>query len=355
METRPAKPHPLDTLTAPPMEVASKHELRRLLAMALGVVVATASAQELNADTQGRIEFISYTPKTMFDLVRERRQNWQAQHVWGDLTLPRGGGVKVPAIVLMHGSGGIGPAMKQWVDAFNDIGVATFVVSSFEPRGVKQTIDDQTQVPAGANVVDALQALQLLATHPRVDAARVGVMGFSRGGSVAFQVALEPIRRAVIKSALKFALHIPAYAGCNQVYWSSNTTKAPILNLLGKDDDYTTAEPCEQLARRYADAGTNVRTIEYPGAHHAWDSVSGVTYLPNATSSAACGVIRWDIEPWTITAEGTGQRIEPAEAGNYLNACMQHGVHVGRNEEAFKQSRKDAVVFVRELFFPGQP
>ena len=31
-----------------------------------------------------------------------------------------------------------------------------------------------------ANLADALAALKLLATHPRIDPARIGVMGFSR-------------------------------------------------------------------------------------------------------------------------------------------------------------------------------
>lgn len=336
------------------MKIFHMAALRYLPAATLAGALSTVNAQALDADTQGRIEFDSFTPKTMFDLVREHRQNWAEQRVWGDLTLPKTGDAKVPAMVLLHGSAGIGPGMKQWVDAFNDIGVATFVVSSFEPRGEKQTMDDQSRVPYAANVVDALQALQLLAAHPRIDSGRIGVMGFSRGGSVAFQLALEPIRRSVVKSDLKFALHIPTYAGCNQVYWSQQITRAPILDLLGEDDDYTTAEPCVQLDKRYADAGAVVRTIKYPGAHHGWDGLANVFYLPAATSGAACGVARWDMETWTITTERTGQRIDPATLGDFLKSCTQRGVHAGRNETAFRQSRKDAQAFVREVFFAGR-
>src|ERR1700712_435946 len=110
-----------------------------LLALA-ALTLATLSpahAHALDATAHGRIEFQSYTPKTMFDLARERRQDWVPVTMWGDLSFPDKAAGPVPAIVLIHGSGGIERSMAQWVDAFNDIGVATFVVHVFEARGVK--------------------------------------------------------------------------------------------------------------------------------------------------------------------------------------------------------------------------
>ncbi|MDW3687853.1 dienelactone hydrolase family protein [Cupriavidus sp. CV2] len=323
----------------------------RLLLAAAIILSQVVAAQTLSPETQDRIEFNSFTPKTMFDLARENRENWAEQKVWGDLSLPKTDAVKVPAIVLMHGSAGVEASMAQWVQAFNEIGVATFVVYVFEPRGVKRTAEDQTLVPYAADVMDAFQALQVLAGHPRIDATRIGVMGFSRGGSATFQTAEEPLRRAVIKSDLKFALHIPVYAGCNQVYWSPQITKAPLLNLIGDDDDYTLPEPCVRLAKRYADAGALVRTIQYAGARHSWDGMYPVTYLPRATSAAPCGVLRWDIEPWTITAERTGETIDPSNLKAFFSKCSKLGTHVGRNESAFQKSRSDAQAFVREVFF----
>jgi dienelactone hydrolase len=328
---------------------------RPLVCVAFATALLAAHAQDLKPDTQGRIEFASFTPKTMFDLARNRRQNWIEQKVWGTLSLPDGAGTKVPAIVLMHGSGGIERSMEQWVSAFNEIGVATFVVDSFWPRGVRSTVADQTLVPSSANLMDAFQALQLLATHPRIDASAIGVMGFSRGGSAAFQATLEPLRRVALKSDLRFALHIPVYAGCAQYYWSPEISKAPILNLVGEADDYTTAESCEKLAARYADAGAAIRTIKYAGAHHSWDGTYGVTWLSNATTAVPCGTIRWDIDTWKITAENTGQMIDPFKLEAFFNDCRKRGVHVGRNEQAFMQSRKDAQAFLKEVFFASAP
>jgi dienelactone hydrolase len=285
----------------------------------------------------------------MFDLARERRQNWKKQEVWGDLHFPEGSAGKVPAIVLMHGSGGIEASMAQWVNAFNEIGVATFVVSSFAPRGVSSTVDDQTRVPAAASLADALVALELLAAHPRIDPSRIGIMGFSRGGSVAFQTAIEPLRRAIVKSDLKFAFHISAYGGCNQFYWSPQISAAPMLNLVGEADDYTTAASCEMLAARYAAAGATIRSIKYAGAHHSWDGMYPVHALPNATTAVPCGPIRWDIDTWRITTERNGEAIAADRLDAFFGTCMRRGVHVGRNELAFQQSRKDVQEFVKEV------
>ncbi|GAB3252003.1 dienelactone hydrolase family protein [Chitinimonas naiadis] len=310
-------------------------------------------AQTLQADTQGRIDYASFTPKTMYDLARERRENWAPQPVWAYLSLPKDAHQPVPAMVLMHGSAGIEDSMAQWVATFNEMGIATFVVSSFEPRGVTRTVEDQSLVPPAATLMDGLLALQVLSTHPGIDAKRIGIMGFSRGGTVAFRTAIEPLRKAVLKSELKFALHIPVYSGCNQVYWSPQVSKASIINLVGEADDYTTAAACEQLARRYASAGANIRTIRYANANHSWDGTYPVHYLPNATTDTPCGTVRWDIESWKITAERTASLLDPAKLDQFFKGCVKLGAHVGRNEQAYLQSRRDVQALVREIFLLG--
>src|SRR6185436_13242520 len=127
-------------------------------------------------------------------------------------------------------------------------GIAAFVVDSFTPRSIRQTATDQSQLSTAANVADALAALRLLATHPRLDPARIGVMGFSKGGQVALYTALEPFRKAVIADATRFAAHIPLYPYCNDWPVAAQLDGAPILMLLGGKDDYTPAAPCQDYA-----------------------------------------------------------------------------------------------------------
>ena len=326
-----------------------------LLALAAAGMPAARAQSTTTDPTVTRVEFDSYTPPTMYDLARERRQNWAPQRVWADMTMPRmrDGEGPVPAMVIMHGSAGIEANTKMWVAALNSIGVATFVVSSYEPRGVIRTVEDQTLVPPAANLMDGLQALQVLGEDPRIDPERIGVMGFSRGGAVAFRSAIEPLRHAVIKTDLRFALHIPLYAGCNDVYWSRQVTGAPILSLVGAADDYVGAAGCVSLAAKYAEAGAPIRTVKYAGAGHSFDATYAVTWLPKASVSTPCGVVRWDIEPWTIHSELTGATIDPAKLTDFYKACTKFGAHAGRNEAAATQARTEVINFVRKIFFPA--
>ena len=151
----------------------------------------------------------------------------------GTLRLPAGAD-RVAAMVVAHGSAGVSEEREGWwAERLGEAGFATFVVDSFGPRGVRQTATDQGQLSTAANVADALAALALLTTHPRVDPARIGVIGFSKGGQVPLYTALEPCRRAVVDEATRFAAHVALYPYCSDWYVAERVTSAPLLLLLG--------------------------------------------------------------------------------------------------------------------------
>ncbi|HET8533473.1 MAG TPA: dienelactone hydrolase family protein [Methylomirabilota bacterium] len=87
--------------------------------------------------------------------------------------------------MIAHGSGGVDTREAAWADRLGALGFSTFVVDSFTPRNVRETATDQARLPTAANVADAMAALRLLATHPRIDPDRIGIVGFSKGGQVA--------------------------------------------------------------------------------------------------------------------------------------------------------------------------
>jgi poly(3-hydroxybutyrate) depolymerase len=102
----------------------------------------------------------------------------------GVLRLPKLGTEKLPAVVLLHGSGGTGGSgspIDEWSRELNEIGVATFAVDSFAGRGIIETVTDQTRLGRLNMIIDPYRALDLLAKHRQIDPARIAVMGFSRG------------------------------------------------------------------------------------------------------------------------------------------------------------------------------
>src|SRR5437764_8445943 len=115
--------------------------------------------------------------------------------VAGELRLPTRGTGRVPAMILVHGSGGIGSNVHRWAEDLNRLGVATFILDGFSPRGIGETISNQDQLGRFAMLVDAYRALALLARHPRIDAARIGLMGFSRGGLITLYAGLRRFQK----------------------------------------------------------------------------------------------------------------------------------------------------------------
>jgi dienelactone hydrolase len=90
--------------------------------------------------------------------------------------------------VLVHGSGGVSPREDRWADELRQAGAATFLLDSFTGRGIAFTAEDQSQLSSLAMIGDAYRALELLATHPRIDPARIANQGVAgqrapRGGN----------------------------------------------------------------------------------------------------------------------------------------------------------------------------
>jgi dienelactone hydrolase len=297
----------------------------------------------------GRIEFRSVTPNGPTQLMR-RSYPSEGIVVVGDLVLPPNAAARVPAMVIAHGSGGILPGREDaWARRLNAIGIASFTLDSFGPRGLKSTAMDQGRLSTMANLADALYALRLLATHPRIDATRIGVIGFSRGGQVALYSALEPLRHSVIGDELRFAAHIALYPSCSIPYRAKQVTGAPILMLLGADDDYTPPRFCRAYADWFRGKGAPVRISEYAGAYHDFDIADPPRFVSGLQTARACNA-QVDVETATVRRLDTGEALRGPAVGEYLRSCTQRGATMGGNPAALAQAESDVAAFLSETF-----
>ena len=106
------------------------------IAVMLGLVLACGS-QEAKAPAVrpaqvARMEIHSFPSMTLTDQeFLTGQKEGKPVTIAGELRLPRPGNDRLPAVVLLHGSGGVSGNVLDWEQDLNAMGVATFVLDSF--------------------------------------------------------------------------------------------------------------------------------------------------------------------------------------------------------------------------------
>jgi dienelactone hydrolase len=265
--------------------------------------------------------------------------------VAGELRLPKGTTEKFPVVILIHGSGGVSPAADVWARDLNSVGVAAFILDAFTGRGIINTNADQSQLDSIAMMHDAFASLGKLATHPRIDPARIAVMGFSKGAVAAIYSSNRRFQAAYGPSNAQFAAHIGLYTPCNITYKDDNkVSDKPIRLFHGIADDYVSIEPCRSYVKRLKDAGADITLSEYPDAHHAYDNATYVNTVaaPNAQTTRNCLIVEGD--------RGALLNSKTNQPYSLNDACVEKGPHIGYNEAAHKATVEAVKQFLTSRF-----
>lgn len=271
--------------------------------------------------------------------------------VSGELLLPPGAG-PFPAMVAVHGSGGVNKDLKKhYATALNAAGIAAYFPDSFGPRGVTRTVEDQSAVTVRDMIGDAYGALRALAKDSRIKADRIGVMGFSKGGTVTVQSAIARVRKRTAEGDETFAVHVAFYPGCGSQFREPATTGRPLLVMVGAKDTYTGTENCVAYVDAIKKAGGDVRLIVYPEAEHGWD---GTTFWknPRGENYRRCLFAENADGTWTERTSGVqtndarGRPI-PGAAGKAMATCRTLGVEGAAHGETKAQSLKELLDFIR--------
>ena len=214
---------------------------------------------------------------------------------WYRTEAPAAGGL-APAIVLLHGCGGpydrpgaLSKRMHEYAALVNALGMHALVTDSLTPRGERelctQRVGDRA-ITQTHRRRDALGALQWLAAQPGVDATRIGLMGWSHGGS-AVLATLQRGHSETEASTVRPAFGVAFYPGCADPLRRRWQASAPLLMLLGGADDWTPAAPCEALARQAE--GPPVQVETYAGAYHGFDGTAPVRLRRDVPNGAHPG------------------------------------------------------------------
>jgi len=203
-----------------------------------------------------------------------------------------GGNGPYPAVVMMPGclgaysfgdpAKGINSVYREWGDRLVNAGYVALLVDSFTPRNV-----EQNQCGSGTTGVsevndrpyDAYAGLQYLASQAFIIKGKVGLLGWSHGGSSI--MATMDTTKFVTNSAFKAAAVF--YPGCGLSRAFSGTKLstwkpyAPFLILHGSADTVANPATCVTRVTRAQSLGATSVTINiFANAQHRFDGARQV-------------------------------------------------------------------------------
>jgi dienelactone hydrolase len=206
---------------------------------------------------------------------------------------------KVPAVLILHGSGGVDGRGAFYAKALQEAGIATLEITMFPPGG-------RPQAGSKATMPHAAAALKWLAAQPTVDGERLGVMGFSWGGGMSVWMSSELVQERLGKDTPKPAAFAPFYPGCSNIvryvvdpqhpYYNTHTrmSPTPMLIHVGTRDDLEEGErPCDKMVAMWPAAAREQVTVRYvQDATHGFDSQGpAFQYYDNLAHAGRGGMV----------------------------------------------------------------
>ena len=202
-----------------------------------------------------------------------------------------------PALVFIHGCGGVKDSMVPQVREAVSLGYVAVVLDSLTPRGIswRDTCDGRV-LWGQERAADVLVAMTAAREHPAVDPDRLVVVGYSHGAwSVLEALTLGDELPPGLLDGPRDRWHgvrgiVTWYPYCGPVAsfdgdWPDHL---PVLMLLAAKDEITDPQPCAKIAAGQAAAGRPVREITFPGVSHAFDREEDwVVFYDAATARSA--------------------------------------------------------------------
>lgn len=206
-----------------------------------------------------------------------------------DIRIPEGATAPVPAILMFHGCGGLRQVQEDYARSALEAGYGVLIIGSNAARGIDR-FAAMSQVCTGLRLwgreraADVFAGLVLAREDDRIDASRLGLIGWSHGGWTVLE-ALDDAGRHAMPEALDIGTgEAPDLAGvqtamalypyCGFPMHSDGREYArdiPLHAILAADDMIAPPGDCERLFERSEAAGHPVDFQVWPGQTHAFD------------------------------------------------------------------------------------
>lgn len=253
------------------------------LAVVIVFVPSRATPQAPRGAAPERVEFASADGRTTL-----------VGYVWKPARSSR---TPSPGVVMMHGRAGayserakgrydastLSQRHKAWGRQWADAGYVAILVDGFGPRGhaggfPRFSYDSRPPELSEVTVrpLDAYGALAYLRSRGDVIADRIGLMGWSNGGSatiVAISTEVPGITAPTPRSGFRAAVAFYPACGLKGTFETKPFRPyAPTLVLHGTADAEVSHKRCEALVETARANGGNVEIRLYDGAEHSFDS-----------------------------------------------------------------------------------
>ena len=203
---------------------------------------------------------------------------------------PQGPG-PFPALVALHGAGGIFPYQLWWAKEISKNGYVVIFVDHYCTRGHLCEVESGDEDPARGKIMknwqdvspqtrlmDAVAAYSWLSNKPYVSNGKIGLIGWSWGGTVALYA--QKLRRKLSLPSGGFKATIAFYPNLKYVMkdrkaarmWSrGGAIEQPTLVLYGKSDVLESESAYKGLISE--DRFGKVKVVGYEGAYRKYDEL----------------------------------------------------------------------------------
>lgn len=259
---------------------------RTFLARLVGITGSMAFAHHL-LETSGLADtVVSKMESQQFKVTSEMVTYPSGDNtgVGGYVSLPEAStnAAKLPAVVVIHENRGLNEHTRDVARRFaaeGFVALAPDLLSRAGGTGSMESPDKAreaiTALAPEFALADLKAALDYLGQHPRVDAARLGSVGFCWGGARSFLLAVESDK---LKAAVVFYGTAPTPEQIEKVH-------CPVLGLYGETDERITSKVPEVEAQMKK-AGKSYTSMTYVGAGHAFFNDTGQNYNAAAAKDA---------------------------------------------------------------------
>ena len=212
----------------------------------------------------------------------------------GYVFMPAAPSGRMPAVVMMHGRAGayssaakgrydastISQRHRMWGALWAANGYVAVLVDGFGPRGYpagfpRFSYENRPDVVNEVTVrpLDAYGALTWLRTRNDVAPDRIGLQGWSNGGSATLSAMAAGESFAPPTSLQGFSAALVFYAGCRLRgrFDAGYRPYAPSRVFHGTADEEVSYRRCQTLVERGRKAGGDIEMTLYPGATHGFD------------------------------------------------------------------------------------